>query len=130
MCYLPAADDDSLAGIFRTRQHECRGAMTHEHRRDVAVPLQQEARGGSLRRKAWLEGHLAVAHAESAESAHDRLPGSACGRYMDALLGVALIVEEIDECRAAEILDCAAGVADLNAHNGVDHSTERGLMQR
>src|SRR5881398_1964126 len=61
---------------------------------------------------------MAVPDTESAESADDRLPGSACGGYVDALGGVPLIVEEIDECRPAGVLDGAAGVADLNAHDG------------
>ena len=96
--------------------------MARRHRHGVAVPFKPEADGVPVRRKPWLEGHLAVPHAESAESADDRLPGSARGRYVDALLGVALIVEEISECSPAKVLNGAAGLADLNAHNGVDRS--------
>jgi hypothetical protein len=49
---------------------------------------------------------------------------------VDALLGVSLVIEEIDECRPAEVLDGAAGVADLDAHDGMNRGAERGLMQR
>src|SRR5256884_7913960 len=77
----------------------------------LPISFEPEVHGVPVGREPWLEGHLAVPDAESAESADDRLPGSACGGYVDALGGVSLIVEEIDECRPAGGLGGAAGGA-------------------
>src|SRR5689334_4120125 len=102
--YLVPIDDDRLTTVFRTRQYERRGGVIGKHRHGVAMPLEPEVHSLPVRREPRLEGHLAVPHPESAESADDRLPGSACGRYVNALAGVALVVDEIDECRPAEVL--------------------------
>ncbi len=72
---LLAIDDDRLTTAFWTRQHECRGDVIRGHRHGVAVPFELEVHGVPVGRKPWLEGHLAVPDAESAESADDHLPG-------------------------------------------------------
>ena len=117
--HLVSVDQNRLTTAFGSGQHECGGGVVRGYRHGVAVPFEPEVHGVPVGRQPRLEGHLAVPDTESAEPADDHLPGSAGGGDVDALVGVALVVEEIDERRPAEVLDGAAGVADLDAHDGV-----------